>query len=880
MLVRRTISGLLRLADHAAANRALRISQLKQQGIFRQATSAAAQGSSSDVPPIDELLPRLKNSSLVIFDKDGTLICFHSMWAPWAHQFVERLEADTQLSIRDKVYHLLGFDTQTQRFRPGLLAEATMFIIKERMVELLEKEGLESEEAVKVVDRCWRNCDATNEANLKSLGNLPDLFKTLKEWGIKTAICTADTRAGTLPALKKLGVDKLVDKIMCSDDHGSQPKPNPHNALRICEELNVSPDRAIMVGDTSADTRLAKNAKLGTAIGVLSGVGSHKDLHEADYLLDSVENILTIAVNGKPPTGGGSNGSRGGHQVIGQRQYSTRSSGMKAGAPEYSYVIIGAGSAGCVLTNRLSENPDTTVLLLEAGPKDYSWKIHMPSALMYNLCDDKYNWYYHTVPQKHMDNREMYWPRGRVWGGSSSLNAMVYIRGHALDYDRWEKEGASGWAYADCLPYFRKAQTHELGGDDYRGGDGPLHVSRGKSNNPLNQAFIEAAQQAGYPYTDDMNGYQQEGFGDMDMTIHKGVRWSTANAYLRPALKRTNVTTEVKCVVTRVLFEGNQAVGVEYIQNGETKQVRAGEVILSGGAINSPQLLMLSGIGDADDLQKLGIPVVQHLPGVGQNLQDHLEVYVQQACTQPVTLYSSLFPHRMLMIGVQWFTMQTGLGATSHLEAGGFIRSRPGVEHPDIQYHFLPSTVNDHGRVAGTQHAYQVHVGSMRPTSRGYLKLRSADPQTHPLLEPNYLSTEQDVLEMRLSIKHSREIFAQKAFDRFRGPEIAPGDGVQSDKDIDAFARKMSDSAYHPSCTCKMGAESDKMAVVNAEARVFGVENLRVVDASIMPSIVSGNLNAPTIMLSEKAADIIKGEPPLPKSTAPVYHPKTLEAQR
>ncbi|XP_060127423.1 choline dehydrogenase, mitochondrial isoform X2 [Zootoca vivipara] len=415
----------------------------------------------------------------------------------------------------------------------------------------------------------------------------------------------------------------------------------------------------------------------------------------------------------------------------------------------FSYVIVGAGSAGCVLANRLTEDPHSTVKLLEAGPKDtildsklLLWKIHMPAALTYNLCDEKYNWYYHTTSQKHMDNRIMYWPRGRVWGGSSSLNAMVYIRGHAEDYNRWSKEGAVGWDYEFCLPYFKKAQTHELGADLYRGGNGPLHVSRGKTKNPLHRAFLDAAQQAGYAFTEDMNGFQQEGFGWMDMTIHKGQRWSTASAYLRPALPRPNLSVEDSTLVTKILFEGTKAIGIEYVKNGEKKKVFASkEVILSGGAINSPQLLMLSGVGNADDLKKIGIPVVCNLSGVGQNLQDHLEVYIQQKCTQPITLYKSQKPLQMVKIGLEWFWKCTGDGATAHLESGGFIRSRPGVSHPDIQFHFLPSQVIDHGRVASQLEAYQVHVGPMRSTSVGWLKLKSTDPREHPVLEPNYLST-------------------------------------------------------------------------------------------------------------------------------------------
>ncbi|XP_012886249.1 PREDICTED: choline dehydrogenase, mitochondrial [Dipodomys ordii] len=555
---------------------------------------------------------------------------------------------------------------------------------------------------------------------------------------------------------------------------------------------------------------------------------------------------------------------------------------------EFSYVVVGAGSAGCVLASRLTEDPDHSLLLLEAGPKDVLagskrllWKIHMPAALVSNLCDDRYNWYYHTEAQPGLGGRVLYWPRGRVWGGSSSLNAMVYVRGHAEDYERWQQQGAEGWDYAHCLPYFRKAQGHELGASQYRGGQGPLRVSRASTRHPLHQAFLQATQQAGYPFTDDMNGFQQEGFGWMDMTVHEGKRWSAACAYLHPALSRPNLRAEVHTLVSRVLFEGTRAVGVEYFKNGQSHRAYASkEVILSGGAINSPQLLMLSGVGNGDDLKKLGIPVVCHLPGVGQNLQDHLEIYVQQACTRPITLHSSQKLLRKVRIGLEWLWRFTGEGATNHLETGGFIRSRPGVPHPDIQFHFLPSQVIDHGRVPTQQEAYQVHVGPMRATSVGWLKLRSTNPQDHPVIQPNYLSTETDIEDFRHCIKLSREIFAQEALAPFRGEEIQPGSHVQSDKEIDAFVQAKVDSAYHPSCTCKMGQPSDPTAVVDPQTRVLGVENLRVIDASIMPSIVSGNLNAPTIMIAEKAADIIKGQPVLWDKDVPVYKPKTLATQR
>ncbi|ELU02813.1 hypothetical protein CAPTEDRAFT_227583 [Capitella teleta] len=550
---------------------------------------------------------------------------------------------------------------------------------------------------------------------------------------------------------------------------------------------------------------------------------------------------------------------------------------------EYDYIIVGAGSAGCVLANRLTADGQNKVLLVEAGGEDRSWKFHMPAALMYTLTNPKYNWCYYTEPQKHMNNRKMYWPRGKVLGGCSSHNAMVYMRGHAYDYDRWEKEGAAGWSYADVLPYFKRSQTHEYGEDEYRGGDGPLHVSRGHGTNPLYPAFLEAGQQAGYPFTDDINGFQQEGFGYFDMTIKDGKRCSTSVGYLRPAMSRSNLTVKTKVMVNQVMFEGRRAVGIEMEHKGRVQEVRAAkEVVLSAGAINTPQLLMLSGVGDADSLRGLDIPLRTHLPGVGANLQDHLEIYIQYKCTKPITLYSYQwkFPINMVRTGVEWFLTNKGPASTAHLEVGAFFRSRAGLEHPDIQLHFLPSVIIDHGQKTGDCHAFQAHAGPLRSTSVGTVKLKNKDPRQWPLLDPNYMSTQSDIEEFRANVRLTREIFAQKAFDEFRAEELAPTSQIQSDKEIDAFVRSQADTAYHCSCSCKMGDESDPLAVVDSQCRVFGLDGLRVVDASIMPSAVSGNLNGPTVMMAEKASDMILGNKSLPKLDAPVYRPKSIDTQR
>lgn len=541
---------------------------------------------------------------------------------------------------------------------------------------------------------------------------------------------------------------------------------------------------------------------------------------------------------------------------------------MSATPETFDYVIVGAGSAGCVLANRLSEDPGTSVLVLEYGGSDRSVLIQMPSALSIPMNMKKYNWGYVSEPEPHLNGRRMNLPRGKVLGGSSSINGMVYVRGAREDFDRWEAEGAAGWSYRDVLPYFKKAERRSAGGDEYRGGEGALHTSYGTLSNPLYQAFVDAAKEAGYPENPDYNGATQEGFGRMDMTVHGGRRWSTANAYLRPAMNRPNLSVVTHALVERVVIEEGRAVGVAYRLGSRSVEVRARrEVILSAGSINSPKLLKLSGIGPGAELAEHGIPVLADRPGVGENLQDHLEFYFQLACKEPVTLYSAQSLAAKGRIGAQWLLLKNGLGATNHFETCGFIKSRPDVAHADIQYHFLPLAVTYDGNQLASEHGFQAHVGPMRSKSRGHVRLASADPADAPRVLFNYMSHEDDWTEMRACVRLTREIFAQPAFKRWRGREISPGEHVTSDADIDAFVREHVESAYHPSCTAKMGAKDDPMAVVDEAGRVYGVEGLRVVDSSVMPSITTGNLNAPTIMLAEKLADAIRGRPALRATT-------------
>jgi choline dehydrogenase len=545
------------------------------------------------------------------------------------------------------------------------------------------------------------------------------------------------------------------------------------------------------------------------------------------------------------------------------------------------FVIIGSGSAGAAMAYRLSEDGKHTVIVLEFGGSDIGPFVQMPAALAYPMNMERYNWGYMSEPEPHLNNRRMIAPRGKVVGGSSSINGMVYVRGHAEDFNRWQEMGAQGWAYADVLPYFQRMEHSHGGQEGWRGTDGPLHVRRGEAKNPLYRAFIEAGRQAGFPVTDDYNGSQQEGFGLMEQTSWQGRRWSTANAYLKPALKRDNCRL-IRCFARKVVMEGRRAIGVEVEIAGKIEVIRANrEVIVAASAFNSPKILMLSGIGPAAHLTDMGISVVADRPGVGQNLQDHLEYYHQFKSKLPITLHAKNNWFWKGIVGAEWLFFKTGLGTSNQFEAAAFIRSAAGIKWPDIQYHFLPIAVSYDGKSSAEGHGFQAHVGYNMSKSRGAVTLRSPDVKDAPVLRFNYMSDPQDWVKFRHAVRVTREIFGQKAFDPYREAEMAPGPNVKTDAEIDAYLAEHLEGAYHPCGTAKMGRADDPMAVVDPHCRVIGVENLRVADSSIFPHVTYGNLNGPSIMTGEKAADHILGKHPLPRSNQePWVNPRWAVSDR
>ena len=523
---------------------------------------------------------------------------------------------------------------------------------------------------------------------------------------------------------------------------------------------------------------------------------------------------------------------------------------------KFDYLIIGAGTAGCVLAKRLSENSQNNVAIFEAGGNSDIWKVNMPLALLYTMHDPKYNYKYYSEPEPHLNNRRLFCPRGKMVGGCSAHNGMVYVRGNKEDYRRWASFGLKEWDYEKVLPYFKKIETWSGGENEYRGGDGILPINQSQNDNPLFKAFLASAEEAGHKINKDMNGKDQEGFGMYDVTIHKGERASASKYYLNPARKKSNLKVFTESFVEKIIFEGTKAIGIEVNIKGKINKIFANkEIILSGGSINSPQLLMLSGVGPASHIKEKGIKVIKNIPGVGRNLQDHLETYIQQECNTSDTLYKYINKFNMIKAGIQWFLNKSGPCSTSFLEAGGFCKSSPDKEYPNIQFHFFPSFVIDHGKVDPDAHGYQLHASLNQPKSRGNIELNTSNPYDHPKIQFNYLEDEYDLNETVKCIHVAREILKQNSMKPYAGKEIGPGDHAQNEEEIKEYIRSKAETAYHPSCTLKMGV--DDMAVVNEKLKVNGLQNLRVADASIMPEITSGNLNAPTLMIAERAADFI-----------------------
>jgi len=549
-------------------------------------------------------------------------------------------------------------------------------------------------------------------------------------------------------------------------------------------------------------------------------------------------------------------------------------------ADRFDYIIIGAGSAGCVLANRLTEDGSKTVLLLEAGQKDNSILVKMPAGVG-QLIKDKgvYNWGFWTETEPQLENRKLWWPRGKGWGGSSSINGMIYIRGHARDYDQWRQMGLTGWGYADVLPYFKRSEGLEGGGDAWHGGDGPLHVSKASTPNPIYSSTIQAGAQAGYMTTKDFNGFQQEGWGPYQLTIKDGERWSSSKAYLYPALKRANLTCVTGARTSRLILDGKRVTGVEYLVDGQTVTVSANaEVLVCAGAVQSPQILQLSGIGDPEDLTPHGIKVLHALPGVGKNLQDHLDVCISWECPLPITAYSRTKGLKTLVTGLSYMLFKKGTGRQQMLESGAFLKSRPDLDRPDLQFHTVLAIMQNHGKTVVQKDGFTLHVCQLRPESRGRVGLRSADPNDDPTIFANYLATEEDRRAVREGVKIARQVAGQPALDPYRGEEYSPGKSVQTDDEIDAWIRANAETIYHPVGTCRMGVAGDAQAVVDADLKVIGLEGLRVVDASVMPTLIGGNTNAPTMMIAEKISDVILGMAALPPQDAPVYDGETVKA--